>query len=307
MFGRSHIAASPPVRFDPRLYQIAVLAGLLAYGLFVLRFDLGIGQAVVTLAAALGTQRLCSRLARIPFDPKSALISGLSLCLLLRTESPFVAMAAAASAIASKFALRWRGKHVWNPTNLAVVVMLILGWGWLSPGQWGSAAWFAFLTACLGTLVVTRAARADVTLAFLAGHAAIAFAVAAYLGQPAAVAIHRLQNGALLLFAFFMISDPRTTPDSRRGRVVFAILVAAAAAFVQYRLFRPNGPMWALAAAAPLTPLLDRWLPGERHSWTRKGARPDTLPRGDCHEPIPIPPAGAAGAARPAVAAAGRP
>lgn len=288
---------------DPRLYQIAVLAGLLAYGLTALRFEIRAPQVFATLAGALAAQWAFARATNIPFESKSALISALSLCLLLRTNSPWAAAAAAVLAIGSKFLVRWHGKHVFNPTNVAVVAMLALGWGWVSAGQWGSAAWFAFLMGCLGTLVVTRAARADVTLAFLAAHAGIAFGVAAWLGQPVAVPIHRLQNGALLLFAFFMISDPRTTPDSRRGRIVFAMLVAAGAAFVQYRLFRVNGLLWALAACAPLTPLIDRWLPGARHSWTHTPSRPDTLPRGVHHEVEPeIRPAAAA---RPVVAPAG--
>ena len=98
----------------------------------------------------------------------------------------------------------------------------------------------AFAIACMGTLVVTRAARADVTLAFLAAYAGVLFGWAAWLGQPVAIPLHRLQSGALLLFAFFMISDPKTTPDSRAGRVVFAVLVAAGAGVVQFGLYRTN-------------------------------------------------------------------
>ena len=73
---------------DPRLYQIAVLASLLAYGVLWLDFEVRPGRALVLLATALGAQYACTRLWRLPaFDPKSALISGLSLCLLLRTGS----------------------------------------------------------------------------------------------------------------------------------------------------------------------------------------------------------------------------
>jgi Na+-transporting NADH:ubiquinone oxidoreductase subunit NqrB len=85
------------------------------------------------------------------FDPKSALISGLSLCLLLRTNDPWLAMLAAVVAVASKFLLRVRGKHVFNPTNFALVaMMLVTGQVWASPGQWGSAAVFAFLLVSAG-------------------------------------------------------------------------------------------------------------------------------------------------------------
>src|SRR6185295_20230647 len=100
----------PPLwGLDPRLYQIASLLGLLIYGATALDFEVGPGRAAAILSAVLATQYLCTRLWKLPaFDPASALISGLSLCLLLRTNSPLLAVAAAAVAIASKFVLRWK-------------------------------------------------------------------------------------------------------------------------------------------------------------------------------------------------------
>ena len=113
---------------DPRLYQIAVLAGLLAYGMVRLEFEIGPGRVFAILAAALATQLACTRIWRLPaFEPKSALISGLSLCLLLRTHSPLLVLAAPAIAVASKFAVRVRGKHIFNPTNLALVAVMMCG------------------------------------------------------------------------------------------------------------------------------------------------------------------------------------
>ncbi len=158
-----------PILRDPRLYQIGALSGLLLYGLASLRLDVSLARVALLLAAALSTQLACTRIARLPaFDPRSALISGLSLCLLLRTNSALLAALAAAAAIASKFLLRWRGKHVFNPTNFGIVAaMLATGDAWVSPAQWGHAAFFGFLLACAGGLVVQRSARADVTLAFL--------------------------------------------------------------------------------------------------------------------------------------------
>src|SRR4029079_10352776 len=123
---------------------------------------------------------------------------------------------AAAITIAGKFLIRVRGKHLFNPTNGGIVAMLLLtGQVWVSPGQWGAAAFLAFLLACAGTLVVTRAARSDVTFAFIAAYAALVLGRALYVGDPMTIPLHRLESGALLLFAFFMISDPKTTPDSR--------------------------------------------------------------------------------------------
>ena len=265
------IPSSPAVRRDPRLYQISVLGCLLVYGVGWLGFDVSMHQVGFTLATCLATQYLCTRLWALPrFDPRSALISGLSLCLLLRTDLAMLAVATAIVTVASKFLLRVSGRHLFNPTNFGLVVMMLAtGRVWVSPGQWGSVAFFAFLLAGLGGLVVHRAARSDVTYAFLGFYALAVISRAVWLGDPLAIPLHHLQSGALLLFAFFMISDPRTTPDSRAGRVFFAGLVALGAVVVQFGLYRPNALLWSLAATAPLTPAINWMLPGTRHHWQR--------------------------------------
>jgi Na+-transporting NADH:ubiquinone oxidoreductase subunit NqrB len=262
---------------DPRLYQIAVLSSLLLYGVAGLDFEVSVLQAATLLGPALLTQAVCTRLRHLPaFDPRSALISGLSLCLLLRTSSLLLAAVAAVLTIASKFVIRWRGKHVFNPTNFGIVALLLLtDRAWVSPGQWGSVAFFSFLMACLGGLVVHRAARSDVTWAFLGFYLAVLFGRALWLGQPLSIPLHQLESGAFLLFSFFMISDPKTTPDARAGRVLFALLVALGAGFVHFVLYRPNGLLLSLAFLSPLVPLLDRLLPGKRYAWRR--------------DPVPVP------------------
>jgi Na+-transporting NADH:ubiquinone oxidoreductase subunit NqrB len=259
---------------DPRHFQIAALLSLLALGLLELGFDVTLDQAGVYLAGVLAAQWGFGRAAGVPrFEWRSALISGLSLCLLLRTGSPLLALLGAALTIGSKFVLRWNGKHVFNPTNFGVAATVLATSGaWISPGQWGSSAVLAFAFLCAGGLVAHRALRSDVALAFLAAWTGLLFGRAAWLGDPVTIPLHQLESGSLLLFAFFMISDPRTTPDHRLARIVFGVLVAAGAYYVQFRLYRPGGPLLALFFLSPLVPVLDRLLPGPRYEWP--AARP---------------------------------
>jgi len=258
-------------RFDPRIYQITALTALLIYGISALHFDVTAARSALILGVAIGAQALCSRIWGVRFDPRSAAISGLSLCLLLRSNSVVLVLIAAVIAVGSKFVIRWRGKHIFNPTNVAIVALLLTGRVWVSPGQWGNVAFFAFLIACLGGIVVNRATRSDVTFAFIVAWSAILIGRSLWLGEPMAIPIHRLENGALLLFTFFMISDPRTTPDSRTGRILFAALVAAGAWYIQFRLFRTNGILWSLAITSLLTPILDALLPARRFEWRDVG------------------------------------
>ncbi|MFQ5457424.1 MAG: RnfABCDGE type electron transport complex subunit D [Myxococcota bacterium] len=258
---------------DPRTYQITVLSLLLGYGVVFLDFGVTLGRAAAILAAALLTQYACSRIWNLPaFDPRSALISGMSLCLLLRTNLVLVAIATAALTIASKFIFRRRGKHIFNPSNFGLIAALALtGNAWISAGQWGSAAFFTFLVACLGGFVIHRSSRSDVTWAFIAAYVSILFGRALWLGDPLAIPLHQIQNGAFLLFAFFMISDPKTTPDARAGRILFAALVAAGAAFIQFGLYRTNGLLWSLVFFSTTVPVIDWLFPGKRYAWGQAG------------------------------------
>jgi Na+-translocating ferredoxin:NAD+ oxidoreductase RnfD subunit len=156
---------------------------------------------------------------------------------------------------------------------------------WVSPAQWGNVTFFAFLMACLGGLVVNRAARSDVTFAFIVFYMSLVFGRSLWLGEPLVIPLHRLQSGALLLFTFFMISDPRTTPNSRVGRILFAMLVAYGAWYVQFRMFRTNGLLWSLAFFSLTVPLIDRLLPGTRYEWSRPTIGRLT-PNGVTHETI---------------------
>lgn len=259
---------------DPRYYQVAVLSTLLGVGVLALDFGIRWQNAVAILVTAQTVQYLGTRLYGLPrFDPLSALITSLSLTLLLRTELPALAVAAAAIAIGSKFLVRVRGKHVFNPANAALVsLMLLSDRAWVSSGQWGSATIGAFGLACLGFLVLTRAKRAETSIAFLACYAALLLGRALWLGDPLSIPAHQLQNGALLIFAFFMISDPKTTPDAAAGRVAFAVLVAAVAFTIQFIFYQPNGPILALILCAPVVPVIDALLQGTHYRWEKPDA-----------------------------------
>lgn len=252
---------------DPRYFQIASLTGLLSYAVGVLGVAITPLRVGVILGTALGCQWAASRVVGIRFDWRSPLISGLSLTLLLRSDALWVPVLGAAAAVLSKFVIRSRGKHVFNPTNIAIAICLLFTPAWVSPGQWGRAAIVAFGLASLGSLVIHRAERSDVTWAFLGSYAALIFGRALYLGDPMAIPLNQLQSGALLIFAFFMISDPKTTPDTRFGRVVFAAMVATGAFVWQFVLYHNNGLIWALVVSAALVPLIDRLLPGLSYVW----------------------------------------
>jgi Na+-transporting NADH:ubiquinone oxidoreductase subunit NqrB len=253
---------------DARYFQIAALATLLAVNFALIDFGARPAASVIAVATALLTQAACCRITGAPLDFKSPLITGLSLSLLLRADALWLHAAAAMIAIGSKFVLRIDGKHVFNPAGLAIVVLLFTSKGvWISPGQWGTEIWFASLAGLFAILVLSASRRVDIAVYFLASHAALLLLRAAWLGDPLAIPLHQLQSGSLLIFTFFMISDPRTSPDSSVGRLVFAVTVAVAAHYLAFVMQMRPALYVALIALSPLTLVLDRLIPAARFSW----------------------------------------
>jgi Na+-transporting NADH:ubiquinone oxidoreductase subunit NqrB len=260
---------------DARVYQILFLASLLTFGVLLRDFTLQPTQMVLAFASGLATQAFWLRAKGLAHKGYlSAVITCFGLSILLRADSWWVHPLAACLAISGKFVLRIHGKHLYNPANLGVIAATtLLPGAWISPGQWGNALAAAVWFVALGGLVSERARRADIAWTFLAAWLGALALRIAWLGQPWAVWWHQLGSGALLLFAFFMISDPLTIPNQRRARVLYALSVVAIAYAWQYLLFRPNALVWALFIATPLVPLLDRALPGASFSWRPRAAR----------------------------------
>ena len=215
-------------KFDPRHYQLGALSSLLGFGVCILDFEVQPLAALLSVSAALVAQTIGDRSLGRPFDPKSALISALSIALLLRANHPAWIGLASALAVSSKFLLRYRGKQVFNPSLFGIAALLgMTDAVWVSAGQWGSGAIFRLAASCLGLIVITRSKRADITWAFLLAAIALRRARSAWLGDPLEIPLHALSNGSFLIFAIFMISDPKIIPDSRPARVLFAGTVAA--------------------------------------------------------------------------------
>ncbi|HEX9576376.1 MAG TPA: RnfABCDGE type electron transport complex subunit D [Myxococcales bacterium] len=241
---------------DARWLQIAFLASFLTLGLTARDFPLW--HAPLIFAACLGTQLACEKLLKLkPAGLLSPLITSFGLTLLLRAGAWWVPVVAGVLAIGSKFVLRIRGRHFFNPANFGLCcVMLLTPRAWCSPTQWGEGAILLLWILALGCAVAHRAFRSDVSLAFLGSWILLRAARVLYLGQRAPVLIHQLAQGSLLLFTFFMISDPKTTPRDRASRIGFAAIVACVAFELQLR-FVQNPIVWALFICAPLTPLFD--------------------------------------------------
>jgi Na+-transporting NADH:ubiquinone oxidoreductase subunit NqrB len=258
---------------DPRIFQVASLGCLLAAGVFLRDFSLLPAQIILTFTAAILTQRISWR-----WNPpksrslRSAIITALGIALLLRADNLYAHPIAAAAAIAAKSIFRVRGKHLFNPAMLGVIAAIVVLPGtWVSAGQWGQEVAYAGWFLVLGAIVTRRAERGDISWGFLAMYLSAIAARDAWFGYRFAVWTHQLDSGALLLFAFFMISDPMTSPNSRRGRIAHAAVVVAIALALQFGLYAQNSLIWALFCASFAVPVWDRLFPAPKFEWNSSG------------------------------------
>jgi enediyne biosynthesis protein E5 len=244
---------------DARNHQLFALGVFLLLGNGFLHFQIPAARIWTYIGICLWTQAFWSVFFKTQsFQWKSALITSFSLSLLMRTESLGDAALIGALAISSKFLLRTDSRPFFNPAHFGVCMgLLFFDHAWVSPGQWGALAFMALLALSLGTFVSRKADRLDVSFSFLGVWAFLLIARSLWLNEPMSIPFHRLQTGALLLFAFHMISDPMTTPKDRWNRLAFGALVAFGAFYIQFSLFRTNGLLWSLLLFAPMVKFLD--------------------------------------------------
>jgi Na+-transporting NADH:ubiquinone oxidoreductase subunit NqrB len=268
---------------DPRWSQILVLTLFLLLGWATRDWSLRPEMVAVAIASCcatqwLGWQWLSWKEGREAYpavpvtiqDYLSPLITSLGLALLLRVNHPATMAVAGIAAIASKFCLRVNGKHLFNPANFGIITVLCLSQqAWVSPGQWGDAAWLVALFLSAGGLVLGQVGRWDTSVTFLAAYAALEAIRNVYLGWTWDVWTHRLANGSLLLFAVFMITDPRTIPNTRPGRVIWAGCMALGTFALRNFWFVNTAVFWVLFVASLLTPLCDHVFVGSNFMWSR--------------------------------------
>ncbi|MBK9536761.1 MAG: RnfABCDGE type electron transport complex subunit D [Flavobacteriales bacterium] len=262
-----------PLQFlqrDARHFQILFLGIFLIYGTLELQWDTEWIRYFTLKGTCLIVQTVFIEWKGMPWTAlKSAAITGLGLCLLFHATSISTLVLAASIAISSKFLVRIKGKHVLNPANIGIVGALLLADdAWVSPGQWGSGPALVFLVAAAGLMVLLRVGRIDTSVAFLLTFSLLDLGrTVLYLGWGMDVWAHRLMNGSLLLFTFFMITDPMTTPNATKARIVWSILIAVITFAISTFAYIHTAPVWALAVLCSITPILDLAFKGERFSW----------------------------------------
>jgi Na+-translocating ferredoxin:NAD+ oxidoreductase RnfD subunit len=188
----------------------------------------------------------------------SAYISGISVSILIRSMFFWPYVLTAMISITSKYVLRYKGRHIWNPSNFGISWMLFtapFSVAGLSI-QWGNNLWPMLVIWILGAFIVYRAKRFHVTFTYVIGFIFFAFIRSLLTGDAFLAEVAPLTGPMYQLFIFFMITDPPTGVKSRKGQILVAFLIA----FVEFVL-RMNqfiyAPFYALFVVGPVAKFID--------------------------------------------------
>ncbi len=267
---------------DPRDYQIAFLSLFLCLGILTRDWTTRLDLVLLVIVVASLSQLLLSFLDSFVKKTnvlnwqfltclKSSLITALGLCLLLRANNAQTMALAAAVAIASKFIFRHHHKHFFNPANFGIITALIFtNDAWVSPGQWGNDWWYLLLFLGAGGIVLKKVGRWDTSATFLLTYGGLIAIRNLWLGWTWDVWQHQLMSGSLMLFALFMLTDPRSIPNAPKSRLIWSIIIAIVAFILQYKFYLNNSVFWALFIISPTTILLDIAWKAPRFNWLIK-------------------------------------
>jgi Na+-transporting NADH:ubiquinone oxidoreductase subunit NqrB len=149
------------------------------------------------------------------------------------------------------------------------MILVLTNDTWVSPGQWGTDWWFLLLFAGMGGIVLQKVGRWDTSITFLLVYAGLEAIRDLWLGWSGDVWLHQLSSGSLLLFALFMLSDPRSIPNATMGRILWAIAIAVFTVILQDYFYINTAIFWALFIISPLTILFDLVWSAPRFMWNK--------------------------------------
>ena len=241
---------------SPLFITLILLVGNLSFGVLesFSRTLLAIGTAIV-LELALGRWVW----GRFP-NLASAYITGISVGILLRSPEYWPYALCSAIAISSKYAIRVRGRHIWNPSNFAICAMLVLAPEFVAALsiQWGNTVWPMVVIWVLGAFIVYRVQRFHITATYVASFIALALLRTLITGHPFLAEVAPITGPMYQLFIFFMITDPKTTVTPKWAQCLVAGLVAVAELILRLAHV-VNAPFFALTIVGPAAMLVEIW------------------------------------------------
>jgi len=244
--------------FAPILITCILLLGQLTYGILE-----SYPKTLLAIVASILAELILGKLftGKIP-HLASAYISGISVGILVRSPEFWPYALCAIISITSKYLIRVNGRHLWNPSNLGIVALLIFAHDSVATLsiQWGNDIWPMLVVWALGSFIVLRLKRFHICATYVVSFVVYAYLRTLFNGNAFWAEVAPITGPMYQLFIFFMITDPKTTTQTRWGQMSVAFLVATVESAI--RLWAPDrlaihAPYYALFLMGPSANLLE--------------------------------------------------
>lgn len=260
------LPARRKIRFDnryvaPLFITCILLIGHLSYGILESYPKTALAIVVAIVAELI--------LGRIFFGKwlnlASAYITGISVGILVRSPAYWPFALCSAISIMSKYVLRVKGRHIWNPSNFGIAVLLFLAPETMAvlSIQWGNDNWSLLVIWTLGSIIIWRARRLHISATYVVSFVLFAFLRSWITGDPWQAEMAPITGPMYQLFVFFMITDPKTTVRSKLGQCVVAFCVALAEFILRLDQV-VYAPIFALFFVGPAANLIEIWWDSRR-------------------------------------------
>ena len=262
-FGKRVFAALGNPFVPPIFITLILLVGNLSYGILESYW-----KTLLAIVTSVIAEMVLGRifLRKWP-HPASAYITGISVGILLRSPAFWPYALCSLLSITSKYALRFRGRHIWNPSNFGICAMLFLASQSVASLsiQWGNNFGSLVVIWALGSVILWRARRFHISLTYVISFIALSFLRSWITGDPWQSEISPITGPMYQLFIFFMITDPKTTVRSRTGQcfVAFSVAVAEMLLRLDSCVF---APLYALFWVGPTALLIEMGIDSRRAS-----------------------------------------
>ena len=246
---------------SPMFITLILLVGHLSFGILE-----SYQKTLLAIAASIATELILSRLffAKWP-NIASAYITGISVGILIRSPAFWPYAVCSIVSITSKYVLRVKGRHIWNPSNFGISVMLFLAAetvGALSI-QWGNYLLPMVVIWVLGSVIIWRLRRFHISGIYVASFLVFAMLRSYLTGSPWQAEVAPITGPMYQLFIFFMITDPKTTVRSKAGQCVTVFGVALVEMILRLNQV-VYAPFYALFFVGPTAMLIEIWMESRR-------------------------------------------
>ena len=190
----------------------------------------------------------------------SAYISGISVGILVRSPAVWPYFVCAVVSIMSKFVLRVNNRHIWNPSNFGIAVLVFLAPETVATLsiQWGNNIYPMLVIWALGCIIIYRLKRFHITATYVLSFLAFSLVRSLITGHAFWAEVAPITGPMYQLYIFFMITDPKTTVSTRRGQMIVVFLVAVAEMILRLNQV-VHAPYYALFLVGPTALLAEMW------------------------------------------------